>query len=295
FSRVLFRSGWATAVTGRSDGDAYADRFVDSLAGPGAQLRRRALGLARALRAGLLAATALPPPAALADLKPLLAAETALATGRHGAAVALREVLRELYPAALRAYPDPSDPVALAILDALPEPAALAERDTAAAIDSVAAKLVGGAADRGRIAEALTALRVAIAESPRSGLGPDVAAAGARAVRQAVAAVGCCDVARRALVDALAPRPTARAAPRSRHPRRRGPTPRPPRRHPPAAGPRPRPLWPRPARTAGPLRPSPPPVPAAGRPGPTRSSRSRRTAPRGPDRPGRSGTRRHSS
>jgi len=210
--QLLITAGWATAVTGRSDGDAYADRFVDSLAGPGAQLRRRALGLARALRAGLLAATALPPPAALADLKPLLAAETALAAGRHGAAVALREVLRELYPAALRAYPDPSDPVALAILDALPEPAALAERDTAAAIDSVAAKLVGGAADRGRIAEALTALRVAIAESPRSGLGPDVAAAGARAVRQAVAAVGCCDVARRALVDALAQRLTALSA-----------------------------------------------------------------------------------
>jgi hypothetical protein len=204
--QLLITAGWATAVTDRSAGDAYAERFADPLAGTAAPLRRRALGMARALRAGLLAATALPPPAGLAELKPLLAAETALATGRHGAAVALREVLRELYPAALRAYPDPSDPVALAVLDALPEPAALAERDTSAAIDSVAAKLVGGTADRRRIADALTALRVAIAESPRNGIGPDVAPAAAHAVRQAVAAVGCCDVARRALIDALAQR-----------------------------------------------------------------------------------------
>src|SRR5690606_8157859 len=82
--QLLITAGWATAVTDRSAGDAYAERFADPLAGTAAPLRRRALGMARALRAGLLAATALPPPAGLAELKPLLAAETALATGRHG-------------------------------------------------------------------------------------------------------------------------------------------------------------------------------------------------------------------
>ena len=55
----------------------------------------------------------------------MLAAHAALASGRHSAAVALREVLRELYPAALRAYPDPAEPVSLAVLDALPEPGML--------------------------------------------------------------------------------------------------------------------------------------------------------------------------
>ena len=52
------------------------------------------------------------PPADLAGYKQVLAAHAALASGRHSAAVALREVLRELYPAALRAYPDPAEPVA---------------------------------------------------------------------------------------------------------------------------------------------------------------------------------------
>ena len=58
-------------------------------------------------------------------LKPVLSAHAAMAAGRHGTAVALREVLRELYPAALRAYPDPAEPIPLAILDALPEPGLL--------------------------------------------------------------------------------------------------------------------------------------------------------------------------
>ena len=48
--------------------------------------------------------------------------------GRHAAAIALREVLRELYPAALRAYPDPAHPLAMAVLDALPEPGRLTVR-----------------------------------------------------------------------------------------------------------------------------------------------------------------------
>jgi hypothetical protein len=55
--------------------------------------------------------------------------------------VALREVLRELYPAALRAYPDPCEPVPLAILDALPEPGLLTGPGAAGRETAVAASL----------------------------------------------------------------------------------------------------------------------------------------------------------
>ena len=64
-------------------------------------------------------------PRDLLALKPLLAAHSAVVAGRQGTAATLREVLRELYPAALRAYPDPAEPIPLAVLDALPEPGIL--------------------------------------------------------------------------------------------------------------------------------------------------------------------------
>src|SRR5439155_11043562 len=102
----------------------YADRFCDDdspeeLEAPA--VRRHAIGLARALQAGALAASVRSAPRELTALKPVLTAHAAVAAGRQSAAAALREVLRELYPAALRAYPDPCEPVPLAILDALPE------------------------------------------------------------------------------------------------------------------------------------------------------------------------------
>src|SRR5690606_11071744 len=134
----------------------------------------------------------------------------ALANGRQEAAVALREVLREQYAAALRAYPDPADPVALAVSGALPEPSALTAhtgrgRDT---LESVAAQLAeSGVGEQAAINEAVTALRVAVAETPRrTGLGRAFNATVAETVRQAVAAVQACDTASSALVAALAER-----------------------------------------------------------------------------------------
>jgi hypothetical protein len=225
-SRLLAAAGWALGIADHHSTDEFADRYVDELTDDAAEAlaRRRAVGLARALHAGALAATTVPAPPELVDLKPLLAADSALATGRYGAAVALREVLRELYPAALRAYPDPSDPVALAVMDALPEPGALAGsangrgRDAAAAADAATARLTAdGVADPAVIAEAITALRVAIAETPRRGVNRALAATVAETVRRTVAAVRACDDSRNVLISALAQRvwapPAAPAAP----------------------------------------------------------------------------------
>jgi hypothetical protein len=221
---LLITAGWALTVVDDESTDEFAERFTDELpedAEP-APTQRRALGLARALQAGALSASLLAPPADLAGLKPVLAAHSALAIGRQAAAVALREVLRELYPAALRAYPDPADPVALAVMDALPEPGALASssagrgRDAAATADAVTARLAAaGVADQAAVAEAITALRVAIAETPRrGGLNRALTGTVAEAVRQSVAAVRACDAASTVLVNALAERVVpARTAP----------------------------------------------------------------------------------
>ena len=76
-----------------------------------AAAERRAVGLARALQAGATlrrrpADSARPDRASSPSWPPT----PPLAGGRHAAAATLREVLRELYPAALRAYPDPAEP-----------------------------------------------------------------------------------------------------------------------------------------------------------------------------------------
>ena len=125
---LLSAAGRPLAIADDDSVDDFAERFADDdsleeMQSPPAE--RRAVGLARALQAGALSAVTLPAPRDLAGYKQVLAAHAALASGRHSAAVALREVLRELYPAALRAYPDPAEPVALAVLDALPEPGML--------------------------------------------------------------------------------------------------------------------------------------------------------------------------
>jgi len=220
---LLTAAGRALAIADDEAVDDYAERFADDesadeMESPPAE--RRAVGLARALQAGALSAVSLPAPRDLAGLKNVLVAHAALVTGRHSAAVALREVLRELYPAALRAYPDPAEPVPLAVLDALPEPHSLngtsgRARDSAAT-DAVVADLAkAGVADQTTIKEAITALRVAIAETPRRGAATNKAAnaAIAETIRQAVAAVRACDAACEALVASL----TEEAkAPRSR-------------------------------------------------------------------------------
>jgi hypothetical protein len=216
---LLTTAGRPLAVVDDDAADDYAERFADDESIEEIEsepAERRAVGLARALQAGALSAQAGPAPRDLAGLKPVLSAHAALTHGRHGAAGALREVLRELYPAALRAYPDPAEPTALAILDLLPEPGLLAapatgrNRDTALAVDSVAAQVAAsGVADHASALEAVTALRVAIAESPRrGGVTKHLNSAIAETVRHAVAAVRSCDAACAALIDSVAERVT---------------------------------------------------------------------------------------
>ncbi len=127
---LLSAAGRPLAIADDDSVDDFAERFADDdsleeMQSPPAV--RRAVGLARSLQAGALSAVTLPAPRDLAGYKQILAAHAALASGRHSAAVALREVLRELYPAALRAYPDPAEPIPLAVLDALPEPSMLTD------------------------------------------------------------------------------------------------------------------------------------------------------------------------
>ncbi|SDY02038.1 hypothetical protein SAMN05444365_101395 [Micromonospora pattaloongensis] len=217
---LLTAAGRPLAIADDDAVDDYAERFADDesadeIESPAAE--RRAVGLARALQAGALSAVTLPAPRDLASFKPVLAAHAALANGRHAAAVALREVLRELYPAALRAYPDPAEPLALAVLDALPEPGILATagrgRDAAVAADAVAAQLAAdGIADADAVADAVTALRVAIGETPRrAATTKALTASTAETVRHAVAAVRACDSGCEALIATVASRVAAPA------------------------------------------------------------------------------------
>lgn len=221
---LLTTAGRPLAVVDDDAADDYAERFADDESPEeieSAPAERRAVGLARALQAGALSAHAEPAPRDLAGLKPVLAAHAAMTQGRHGAAGALREVLRELYPAALRAYPDPAERVALAVLDLLPEPGMLTapasgrNRDTGIAVESIAAQLAAtGAVDHSGAVEAVTSLRVAIAETPRRGAAnKHLTAATAETVRQAVAAVNSCDAACAALIATVADRVATPAPP----------------------------------------------------------------------------------
>ncbi|ASW56730.1 transposase [Plantactinospora sp. KBS50] len=212
---LLSVAGRPVAIADDDAVDDFAERFADDdsleeMNSPPAE--RRAVGLARALQAGAISAVTMPTPRDLAEYKPVLAAHAALATGRHAAAAALREVLRDLYPAALRAYPDPAAPVALAVLDALPEPSMLdsgaRSRSGAVMTEAIVTHL---AADRiaepAVIEDAVTALRVAITETPRRTTNnKEILTAAAETVRHAVAAVRACDAGCTALVNALAER-----------------------------------------------------------------------------------------
>ncbi|MFF0375061.1 transposase [Actinoplanes missouriensis] len=212
---LLTAAGRPLVVVDDDDADDYAERFSDDdspeeIAAPLAA--RRAVGLARALQAGAIAAINLPTPRELVSYKPVLAAHVAMLVGRNAAAVALREVLRELYPAALRAYPDPAHPLALAVLEAVPEPGRITGRpgDAAHVTREIAGELArNGAGSDDQLIAAVTALQVAISESPRrGGVNKSLAPAAADAVRQAIGAVRSCDAACTALVGTL----TARGA-----------------------------------------------------------------------------------
>ncbi|MEV4618044.1 transposase [Asanoa sp. NPDC049573] len=219
---LLTAAGRPLAIADDDAVDDFAERFADDesleeMESPPAE--RRAVGLARALQAGAIFAIGLPVPRDLAPYRPILAAHSALAGGRHSAAATLREVLRELYPAALRAFSDPAEPLALAVLDALPEPGMLSGtvargRDLPPGAEAVAVRLTAsGIAEQPQVREAITALRVAIAETPRRGtINKALASASADAVRQAVAAVRSCDEGCAALVATLAARTTLVAA-----------------------------------------------------------------------------------
>jgi hypothetical protein len=218
---LLIAAGRPLVVTGDESADDLADRFADDdsveeMQAPPAS--RRAVGLARALQAGALAAGLPPTPRELVTYKPVLAAHIAMLNGRHSAAIALREVLRELYPAALRAYPDPAQHLAMAVLDALPEPGRLngaisRGRDSSDVAEEVVDQLAGaGYSDSASIEEAVIALHVAISESPRrGGVNKALAPTVADTVRLAIAAVRSCDAACEALVATL----TARAGTQS--------------------------------------------------------------------------------
>lgn len=162
---------------------------------PGAQ---RALAAARALQSGAVTAIAGGAVRNLARLRPLLCSAEALAAGRATAVAALRGVLRELYPAALRAFDDPGAPRPLAVLDALPEPAAAAYCRE----DEVAQELAtAGLPDTTGV---IVALRTAAAEYAPSRRSGDEATRST--VRSAVQAVRVYDDGLRGLTEALVER-----------------------------------------------------------------------------------------
>ncbi|MEV4636218.1 transposase [Actinoplanes sp. NPDC049548] len=215
---LLTAAGRPLVVADDDTADDFAERFCDDdspeeIAAPPAA--RRAVGLARALQAGAIAAVTIPAPRELVSYKPVLAAHIAMLNGRYSASIALREVLRELYPAALRAYPDPAHPLALAVLDAVPEPGRLTARgkDPQQIAEEVAAELTrAGAGTEDQVVSAVTALLVAISESPRrGGVNKALAPAAADAVRHALAAVRSCDSACEALIGTLAARVSQQA------------------------------------------------------------------------------------
>ena len=216
---LLTAAGRPLVVTDDDTTDDFAERFsdddsIEEMQAPPAA--RRAVGLARALQAGAVAAATVPAPRELITYKPVLAAHVAMLNGRCGAAVALREVLRELYPAALRAFADPAHPLAMAVLDALPEPGRLTSRGADAeqiALEVVAELTRAGAGTEDQVTAAVTALVVAINESPRrGGVNKSLASSAADTVRQAIGAVRSSDNACEALIGTLAARVTAPAS-----------------------------------------------------------------------------------
>jgi len=212
-AQILAAADRPIAIADEASVQDFANRFVDEnsyeeMQAPASQ--RRAVGLARALQAGVLSATAQSPVWDMTEMKPVLSAHAALVASRQAAAVALREVLRELYPAALRAYLDPAEAIPLRVLEAFPEPSMLASPQ---AVQAVINELTAsGVTDATTATNAVNALRVA-AEESRGRSNPYLAPAIAETVRQAVVAVRSWDAASGALVASLAERLSAPATP----------------------------------------------------------------------------------
>jgi hypothetical protein len=195
-------AGTLSSFAERFSDDSSYDRMVAPMD------QRRAIGLARALQAGALYPTSRTPSWNMDEFRPVLVAHTAVTAGRQAAAGALRDVLRELFPAALRAYPDPAAPLPLRVLELLPEPGMLGPSPSSQQRESalVAELTHEGVADPHAVTAAIAALRTAVEESlPRFGdrnLGGVVA----DTVRAAVTAVLACDSAASALVASLSER-----------------------------------------------------------------------------------------
>lgn len=167
---------------------------------PGApEPRRRALALARALQSGVLPATTQPAPRDLTTLRPMLAAHRAAVAGRGSAIAMLRELLRELYPAALRTFPDPGAPLALAVLERLASPAEVEGlRD-----GDVLSQLRGAGHPGAEVDNAIVTLRRAVAEMSGKASCPKAVAA---AIRDGVASVRAAESAASGLVNVIVER-----------------------------------------------------------------------------------------
>jgi hypothetical protein len=161
--------------------------------------RRRALALARALQSGVLPATTQPAPRDLTTLRPMLAAHRAAVAGRGSAIAMLRDLLRELYPAALRTFPDPGAPLALAVLERLASPAEVEGlRD-----GDVLSQLRTAGHPGAEVDNAIAALRRAVAEMSSKVSCPTAVAS---AIRSGVASVRAAENATSALVDVIVER-----------------------------------------------------------------------------------------
>jgi hypothetical protein len=175
-------------------GDAgVITQFISDEPAAAPEPHRRALALARALQSGVLPATTQPAPRDLATLRPALTAHRAAVIGRGATVAMLRELLRELYPAALRTFPDPGAPLALAVLERLASPAEVdGLRDGDVLSQLRAAGHPGAEADT-----AIAALRRAAAETATRTSSPEAVAA---AVREGVVAVRAAENAATGLV-----------------------------------------------------------------------------------------------
>jgi hypothetical protein len=205
-AQLLAAAGRPIAVADETAVREVPERFADNTSYEEMQAppsQRLAVGLARAVAAGALYGTPQNPSWDLDELKPVLAAHAALLTSRNASATALREVLRELYPAALRAYLDPTELIPLTVLEAFPEPSLLSSTQ---AVQAVVAELTAtGLTDATTATNAVTALQVAADEwggRENAFLAPAVA----QSVRHAVTAVRACDAATSALMASLAER-----------------------------------------------------------------------------------------
>ncbi|NJC71995.1 hypothetical protein HC031_20070 [Planosporangium thailandense] len=209
---LLCTAGRHLSITDLRSAEGYADHFAASQALSGhtaGSADRRAVGMAHALRTGILVPVAQPVPQHLRGLEHVLAAHTAALDGRDGAATALYEILRQLYPAVLRAFPDPAAELPLAILATLPDLQLLLEPSGEA--DRWVRRLVGdlsesSGADPTTVARAVATLEEALRRTPQH-IGPArLARSPARAVHQVAAAVRAHDDAVSALLGTLAAR-----------------------------------------------------------------------------------------